>query len=225
MYSPSQIAFALFPNNIKGTSWKKGADDKYTNKSKRASHHAAINEVKKTLSYYGYSAGTLTINPDHSNAQQIEITKNLPLPKGLKTKAFVDNRPDSPKSKLPSTKAETAGYTAFQTGKSIFLVCNRCLKSQGAPDFHCHAVAYLLVDATQSEKDQCTVLKVTEVFPHNSQCTTVIKDRINSIFDTREGGKGYGLLPFPQAEIERGVFNHIKKVLGGMSHGDVHHGM
>lgn len=193
MYSPSQIAFALFPNNIEGTVWEKGADDKYTNKSKRASHHAAINEVKKTLSYYGYSAGPLTINPL--------------------------------KSKLPSTKAETAGYTAFQTGKSIFLVCNSCLENQGAPDFHCHAVAYLLVDAKRSNKDKRTVLKVTEVFPHNSQCTTAIKDRINSTIDTRVGGKGYGLLSFPQAEIERDVFGHIKEVLGGMSHGGVHHGM
>lgn len=64
------------------------------------------------------------------------------------------------------------------------------------------------------------------MYPHNSQCSIPFKFRRNNEIDTRLGGRGYKLLQFPQEEIERGVFDHIKKILlDSISLGDEHHGM
>ena len=124
-----------------------------------------------------------------------------------------------------NNKQFAKGVTAYQTGNTCSLYCNRCMKKEKGSDFHCHTVARVFYDKKESETNGCAVLKVTAIYPHSSQCDVDIEYRRNHKVDERHGGSGFEAYKFPHAEILRNTFDHIIQTLENISSDGDHKGM
>ena len=86
--------------------------------------------------------------------------------------------------------------------RTNMLYCEKCMKAGASEeDYYAEVVAKVQFTTVEEGHRKYVSAKVLCLYPHSQQCTTMLTDRRNYMYDKENGGAGYLTLPFPTNEL------------------------